>query len=498
MESAVRERGTTGEIIMNYEARNLKTCLLPALLVALFAGSLHADLSTVMDEFGQVQPIFFDLEQEEQLDWIERLEANLDGSPGHRLTDVASMKVGDLLQAVGQFDRARARYVSVAEDESFHFSYRMAANLAAARCAVEREGDGAMEALVRLDDFEKLILDGRSRDPHFQSGFDYQYENLDVTRSNYVEMIAERRFSGMKDALSELDPETRHAELTSYARDIELAASLLESAIEKGANRPPAEMYHRAGRLYTTAAQNYRRAGDEDSELAVREFANRALKTLLSDHSNSRYRVDAATCLLRLAVHELGPTADFARYCREVVQDIEPAHQILSFLRAQALVFSDEAEALVGANKMFEVVMALEQDWFPDEYRDHVNYQWSLLWSVRNNLQLGNVWAAGAQLDALAKLELQGDVFQNEYRHLRKVYGTYLERSFADFGADRLVVTSARKVNQAPRGETAESSDNRPTVKNSPAGIRTFPGLIVASLLLVVFGIAALLRRSSG
>ena len=42
--------------------------------------------------------------------------------------------------------------------------------------------------------------------------------------------------------------------------------------------------------------------------------------------------------------------------------------------------------------------MEKEQSWFPDEYRDHVNYQWMVLLILQNQLKAGNTHNAKTRM----------------------------------------------------------------------------------------------------
>lgn len=61
---------------------------------------------------------------------------------------------------------------------------------------------------------------------------------------------------------------------------------------------------------------------------------------------------------------------------------------------------------LAASNRLFDLMIDLEREWFPDEYEDHINYQWAMLRSARNHLKLGNDVEAEKRLAAIENLTM--------------------------------------------------------------------------------------------
>lgn len=130
---------------------------------------------------------------------------------------------------------------------------------------------------------------------------------------------------------------------------------------------------------------------------------------------------------------ELVPTLSreaFLRKAEEFLRQNEfpPSHGVILFLRSGAMHLSNDDQTLVASNALFDLIIRLEREWFPDEHDNHANYQIALIRSGRNALRLGNVSAARDRLSELEGLPLRSAAMQDSMNHLERMYERYAAR----------------------------------------------------------------------
>lgn len=143
-----------------------------------------------------------------------------------------------------------------------------------------------------------------------------------------------------------LDRHQIHIESTAFARADALssAAALLDTT---GDGAGAAELHGRAARAYEAMFEQF--------------------PTSLS--AESRVLACAA------AQYETMGVDAWTEFMGSFARELPPGHGILSYLHKVGTQLSNDDASLVGSNKVFDLLIALEREWFPAEYEDHVNYQ---------------------------------------------------------------------------------------------------------------------------
>lgn len=134
---------------------------------------------------------------------------------------------------------------------------------------------------------------------------------------------------------------------------------------------------------------------------------------------------EAAVHLLNSYFHLL-PSNGLASYvalAEDVVGNLRTGHGVINFLRQQALEFSNEPTRRSAAKDIFDLIIATEVKWFPNEYESHVNYQWARIGAAKNALRMNNPTEAELHLNAIASVALAGNYFPMEYARLADLTG---------------------------------------------------------------------------
>ncbi len=165
--------------------------------------------------------------------------------------------------------------------------------------------------------------------------------------------------------------------------------------------------------------------GDITSAHTLHAQAVLYLEDLITGYGMTPRGQNAATLLLREKFLSGVSAKDYADYARVLARRIAPGHEIITFLRSEAINLSQVPTTLVAANLLFELILELEREWFPLEHRDHVNYQWSLLVFAKNQLKMGDVNGAHSAIDELEGLEIRGEVLNRIFGDVQKAQAAH-------------------------------------------------------------------------
>jgi hypothetical protein len=92
--------------------------------------------------------------------------------------------------------------------------------------------------------------------------------------------------------------------------------------------------------------------------------------------------------------------------------------------RAVFLEAADNAlddATMIRSQRLFNVVMDLEQSWFQEEHRDHTYFQWSLVISAGTCLEMGDLEGAIWRIDLLNDLDVtEGSSTEQEIANLNR------------------------------------------------------------------------------
>jgi len=407
--------------------------------------------------------------------WITELENGIASAPHDSFVPSARwhlawlyMEDGQPAEAVDVIDRVIA--------EGRDPGLLMTACLDAAAIAI-RAGRPIDESLSYTEHFMDLVDAYRTAGEEYPSYFDGTYGNINLVQANLLAVEAEWIRHERPDGSA---PELAATAGALLAEAAALMFEHVERLAEAGRIDELPDALITGARYSAEAAALFDAARWRDEGRALRINAIDGLERLVEEFPRTRLTLNAASLLLRekfLVRESLDSYVDDARVLAE---KITPGHEYLSFLRAEALELSRDPATLVAANALFDLVIELEQRWFGDEFRQHVNYQWALLGGTRNSLKMGDLDDASRRLTKLARLELRGDYFQDQFVRLEKAHrqsvaNRYNSKLTEDAGpTDDVEPADAGDPLPPGSSETAERPDeptNLPDIEPGPGPV---------------------------
>jgi hypothetical protein len=395
-----------------------------------------------------------------RLKWIEGFEAELAGDSGppdeyHYLM----MKIlADLYLKSGEYQASKDLYLALVNDQDVKPDLRLAA--AGNNYHLSMQSMAPPEEAVQMHAlYRGLNEEFKAQYPAFNNrAAEFDLFISEMTVGRYITDYGRNRSQ-------ELGPGTREAvEVeTRFQLDgltwMERFLARIEANPDRYASDLKDGYWDRPGILYNLAdlankiSHGFQYLGQPEESLRQKEYAVGRLETLIKDHPRTLFTRNGGALLVDLKRHFLHGDP-YIEYVRALTKEIIPGHEFLSALVEVGVDFSSNPGLLVTANKVFDLVLEYEKQWFPEEFPDHVNYQWALLEKAGNLLQLNDLREAGKILNELGSLQLKGD-FLNSM--LRK----YQDRFLEEFGVDPSVVGRVGNAKRpGPRTSVSEGTED--------------------------------------
>jgi len=343
---------------------------------------------------------------------LERLRLAVSDDPAAPQVPAAMLRIGEILERMGSPEEALVEYERVGANPG-EFGWRLEALLRCVRIASSTD-DGPHRALEFLDDFEQgfVAATRQGREPWVQHL--KTFDGRQVIRANIFATAAQRIGSGRQSPV----------DATVVGLYLVQAGDLLDGWVAaRGHLEHPAALATeriRGASYYVEAAALLGRSGDAAAAESARFAASHLLEyAMLDPWSEGRQHYAAALQLKNLfAIHGVGD--EYILQAGRVLGVAVPGHEALSYLRELGDSVTGNPKTLVFADDVFRLVAETEMRWFPDEYRQHVNYQWSRVEQGMIALAFGDVGKARRIADELDSLPLEGEYFAGRRDHIRK------------------------------------------------------------------------------
>jgi hypothetical protein len=358
--------------------------------------------------------------------WIATFESALVNTPETDLTASVRLRLADLYSGTGAWDRSLEQYDIVLNTASSPH-LRFTAALDAAPAALQH-GHSVNVALAYLDEFALSMEEFRAQGtplPHSER-FDQAYDALDHRRAHVLAGSA--RWNER-----EIGPVDKATLASVVAPQYEAAAMMMarytarfpldsESPLERvAATMDQADWASLAAALYA-------RVDATEHAQHLRAMALESWRSVTDLPVDSPHTPSAATRQMREMLLAGATLEQFERTASALGERLPPNHEFLTYMNLEALKQSRSGATLATADKVHGLVLQLDRTWYPAEYKNHVNYQWSLIGSATNRLRLGDLEGARERLDELETLDLRGDYFQATAKKLRQNYDQRVAR----------------------------------------------------------------------
>jgi hypothetical protein len=304
--------------------------------------------------------------------------------------------------------------------------------------------EGLEKTLLRLDEFEKRVEDFK------RNGVKYShdvYDRIAFLKERTKADIIERY--GMKDAealrsqgaiekadevLNDHIVKANEAlnqylsELKDRPKEAESYSKYLESM-----NWDKAGILYKSAQLSAKSAEYYSTINRDELAKKAKSAAVTHLETFFDDYPmHLRFSQHAATLLLQQKAPLFSSQDEYINYATGLMKKVAKGHTVLIYLMSTAFEMSEDPSKLIAANNLYDLVIELEKQWFPEEYKDHVNYQDAILQKADNYLQMGDMNGAGEIINILGNLDLKGDYFRSKYERILKAYDKYFQTLLGD------------------------------------------------------------------
>lgn len=151
-------------------------------------------------------------------------------------------------------------------------------------------------------------------------------------------------------------------------------------------------------------------------------------KAVLKSTDVSEYSSQQAAVLLLKAVEQSNPS-EYVDELSSLVSIVKGGalHTVLNELTDAGMRLSRNHSRSTG-NQVLELMIGLEQQWFPDEYRSHVNYQVGLLESAANCIELGQFDEVDRKLGQLRDAGVAEQLLRNRLGDIVNHYSDRVRR----------------------------------------------------------------------
>jgi len=390
--------------------------------------------------------------------WIPQLEEAIANEPG---TDAAYSARIDLAGLYMTVDRAGSA-VAVLDDviaSGRDSGTVLRAHLDGARAALLMHGEPT-QFLDYTSRFAAKVDEYRAAGVVYPGLFDDKLSRIELVEARYLSdsahwlLMANRGGGDVADrGIAALMLEYASERILDYTARVGVLDS--EAA---------AELLYRRGTHLSEAAALYDNLGHAESAARLHNGAVEPLTLLVMSHGESSFGHEAATLLLRERYLGGVSLSIYAEFAESIARRLAPGHEILTFLRAEALNLSANPRTLVAANRIFELIAELEEEWFEEEYQLHVNYQWSRIGHARNALELGDLEKAEEILEGLDGIAIRGEYLAGELADVTRVARLYGARGLGP----SFVEPEPEGTDPAPVPVLDGAQDEEPHVASAP------------------------------
>jgi len=405
---------------------------------------LLADSRTALSAQGQAARL------REGNEWIARLREAIGGVPtDDPMVGMITLRIGAILEGLGAYGEALAEYREVSN--AFPGSGMHHDALLSSIRAASAGDDEPHRSLAFADDFEAelgaALRRGQEPWPQHQAAFD----NLLMLRSNILATSAQRVGNRPKAAA-----DTRATGFYLIRAGELLEAWVVSRGLIAGPEQAAAERI-RAASYFLEAGPLLSRSGEVVSAQSAHLAASDLLEYALSDGWSGNLQHHAAALQLKnlFAIHEA--TELYLEEATRVLAAAVPGHEALSYLRDLGNILSRRPEALFIADGVLQLVVDTEARWFPNEFRRHVNYQWSRIEQGRIALALGDVARARRIAEEVETLPLEGQVLRGWRDDVRAA----VERRSATAPAALLESGAPPEIDAMDADPRVEESDSK-------------------------------------
>lgn len=392
----------------------------------------RADLAETMAEFVQwrSESAGTAIKDVHELEvWATRLNNEIQNAGEDSSYHVAVSMLAEVYTGLGEYEQAYLGYREVAEAPSQPIEGKLWALSMAVYVSLAAEHDIDF-VLEQFTEYEQLVDMTLTQGGYLPEDIVRQAQQLDLKRSQFVEAYARRQAEFMREAgMPQIGIDETLGSLLERASVY--LVDYYERSIEQGEAwflQETDYAIYQAAKLLSESAELQSRS--EAEAHVIHEQARSLLKSFFESGIETDIPVQLNSSMLREAFFARESNAQFVDEAYALFATFTPNHETLTFLRSQALKFSNDDGKLVLANDLFRLVNQYSKEWYPDEYSSHVNYQWSLLGRGRNALKLGNFLEASFIIKELEGLELQGDAFEGIFDDLQSAYIKYVKNEF--------------------------------------------------------------------
>lgn len=354
--------------------------------------------------------------------WIPRLETALEQDPAEFAPLVPELARLHLDR--GDFARAEQLYAEAFYSGNFTPANRIDYGILASHAAIQEGASVDEIKMYYADLFDTAdlvdILAGQSA------------TELRQRRALLPRQYAEHLFA-VAARLTHNVQTPSGSELRSYLENVMYANDTARAAVEAylqafqagvaaGPNEPQwiHDLASRMSSLDQALAVRLERAGEV--ELSQEFYQNSTVLLYETiDLFGLKNTPDLNLSLLLRGLYESSSRNTFLSEAERFLADMTPGHGILTFLVSTAINASNSDDQLGLSNQIFSLITAAERSWFPDEYEQHVNWQWSMIRAAHNALRMGDVESADRLLAELEGVGVQGDSLMQMLQRVRDV-----------------------------------------------------------------------------
>jgi len=472
--------------------KRAKLLLFVAMLGVQSQAVFAENLQEVLDEYEKVLLVSEGnalIGNKEECDkWIERIGQVVAGEQKDDLFYFGLSAMAQLHYFSGDSNASLKLYETVYNDTDAVSDIRLQASRSAIAVVMSMQADVNIVDKY-CDDFDRLYAGLGEQKVGHSEGFEFDKLLLDYQRSRIYQDLGGKlarslRAEGNQSEADRVMNEYNRLSSSAQANYIKGLEGHPEF-VKKNQDRLQALNLDMAGATYRYASllneqvRYAEQANDVTVSRVLRQTAITELERFFTDYPGHVLHSDNASALLlglqsaELLAQNDGASA-FVSRVTELIPLVQKGHALPSFLRKVAFSLSQDQENLIGANRVIDVLLGLEREWFPDEYKDHVNYQWPLLVKLDNLLRLGKLVEGGKVLEELKALAIQGEVLQSLFESLQKRYEEEFQDHLRNMGVDLDLEHLSERGNagDAITGETMStggkySVENIATIRSS-------------------------------
>ena len=400
--------------------------------------------------------------------WIEKFENEL-ATNTQRQTEYyhLTMKIlADLYLKSGSHKAAGDLYAALTGNENVKPGLRLTAAGNTYHLAMQAKLEPA-KLQEAYDGYRRLYHAFKQKNPAFtdkNAEFTLFIAEMTISRylTDYGKEKARELFNAQKPEAAKTQIQFQEQGLKwmeQFLTKIETYPGKYATDLREGFWDRPAILYNSAN-LSNEISDAYGNLNQRAEWLKGKEYALKQLETLINEYPKTLFTRNGGALLVRVQQHFL-TGKEYDKYIQEVSGKIVPGHEFLSALVRTGIGISADPTRLVTANSMYDLAIKLEKEWFSEEFKDHVNYQWALLEKTSNLLQLNSLEEAGKTLDVLRSLKLKGDYFN-------KAFKVYQDRFIEKFGVSPSVMANIDNLANDDQNSPPPADQNQNNDVKSP------------------------------